>query len=914
MKCQPNYSGVKTAIYLITFTLGFLSTEAQVKVVNLLCENLKDPIGIDVLEPRMSWQIVSNKRDVIQTAYEIRVSKSEISNSEKNEFIWSTGKITSDSSVYVVYQGPTLKTNCKYYWQVRIWNNKDEVSNWSDPSFWEMGILNKSDWKAHWIEQGFPLDTTRPSPLFRKTFNIRKTVKSATAYITALGLYNAIINGSEISDTYFDPGWTDYKKRLQYQAFDVTNLLKQGKNAIGVSLGDGWYKRFYIGKDPKLALLFQINIEFSDGTETYIVSDTTWKCSTGEVRKSEIFDGGIFDARKKKEGWADPKYDEREWSHVIARDSIDMKLIGTLCEPIRAHEKLKVKKIFTTPKGEKVIDFGQMLAGWVRFRVSGNAGDTVKIFHSDVLDKSGNFYTKNLWGEKEDVYVLNGKGAETFEPQFTYQGFRYIKVEGYPGQLKPENFIAVALYSDMEETGEFRCSDSLVNRLQQNIKWTQKGTFFSVPAATSDRDERLGWDDTQLFSSTAAFNMRVNNFYAKWLWDLREDQLPDGKVPLLFPNVADTVGGVAGWGDAATIVPWNVYLSYGDKRLLRSQYSSMKAWLGYIGKHSTNNLWNVGFPWWTYGDWLFYTGADPSWTGWGPPAPTDIYLIAQCYYANSIQIVIDAAKALNKSDDVLKYSKLLRLVKNAFMNEYVTKSGRLISGTQTAYVLALKFNMYPDSMRHAAAEKLVGNITDYHYHLSTGELGAAHLCSVLTSTGYADTAYKVFLQRSYPSWLYPVTMGATSIWERWDTIKPDTTFSNPIMNSFDIPQLGSVGNWLYTDVAGINTYSDGAGYKHIKIKPYIPKQGLTFAEARLETYYGEVYSHWQKTEEGLILDVDIPPNTKATIYIPAENLNNVYESSEKVATRKTFVNTDREKGYVLLEVGSGNYHFKINDN
>ena len=896
---------------LLMIQLSSVSCEAQGTVANLLCENLTNPLGLDIRIPRFSWQIESSERGVMQTAYKIRVSKSAPYAEGGSTPVWSSGKVPSGLSVHVPYKGPRLQSDTKYYWQVRVWDNKGDKSEWSSPAYWQMGLLGASDWRAQWIEQGFPEDSSRPSPMFRKSFDIHKKIKSATAYVTCLGLYTAYLNGHRIGDSYFTPGWTDYNKRLQYQAYDVTDFLKHGRNAIGVILGDGWYKRFYLGKDKKLALLFQLEIHYADGTRGMIISDSSWKCSTGEVRSSDIFDGGVFDARKDKRGWKTSAYDDLGWSGVEVRDSINVRLIGTYSEPITGHETFKPVRILTTPKGEHVIDFGQMLTGWVCFRVKGDAGDTVKILYADVLDKEGNFYTANLWGTKEDIYVLDGRGEETFEPQFTYQGFRYIKVEGYPGPIRADNFTAVALYSNLKQTGEFSCSDSLVNKLQENIQWTEKGNYFGIPTACNDRDERLGWDDAYHFSRIAAFNMGVNNFFASWLTDLSIDQFPDGKVPLLIPNIGNPDGGIPGWGDVATILPWNMYLAYGDKRLLKNQYPSMKAWVNYIEAHSKDDLWNVGLPWWNYGDWLFYRGAVPSWTGWGPPAFTNHCLIAQCYYSHSVQLLLDAAKVLGKERDVRRYSLLLKKIKEAFLHEFVTPAGLLVSGTQTAYTLALQFNMLPDSLRKEAARRLVENITSYHDHLTTGELGAQYLSSALTRFGYADTAYKLLLQKSYPSWLYPVTMGATSLWERWDTIKPDSTFQTPVMNSFDLPVMtGSVGDWLYRDVAGLDTYSDGPGYKHIRIRPYVGN-GLTYARATLQTYYGEVGSYWRKRNGTLELDVQIPPNTWATVFVPSSNVSSVLESGKKIATRKEIRLQGTKDGFVVLEVGSGSYHFTV---
>lgn len=896
---------------LLMIQLSSVSCEAQGTVANLLCENLTNPLGLDIRIPRFSWQIESSERGVMQTAYKIRVSKSAPYAEGGSTPVWSSGKVPSGLSVHVPYKGPRLQSDTKYYWQVRVWDNKGDKSEWSSPAYWQMGLLGASDWRAQWIEQGFPEDSSRPSPMFRKSFDIHKKIKSATAYVTCLGLYTAYLNGHRIGDSYFTPGWTDYNKRLQYQAYDVTDFLKHGRNAIGVILGDGWYKRFYLGKDKKLALLFQLEIHYADGTRGMIISDNSWKCSTGEVRSSEIFDGGVFDARKEKKGWETSTYNDAGWSGVAVRDSVKVTLIGTYCEPITQHETFKPVRVLTTPKGEHVIDFGQMLAGWVRFKVNGIAGDTVKIFYADELDKEGNFYTANLWGEKEDIYILDGNGNETFEPQFTYQGFRYVKVEGYPGPLKAEDFTAVALYSDLKQTGDFSCSDSLVNKLQKNIQWTEKGTFFGIPTACCDRDERLGWTDTQNFSTIAAFNMRVDNFYASWLRELRDAQFPDGKIPLLIPNVAGQVGGIPGWSDAATIVPWNMYLAYGDKMILRSQYPSMKAWVGYIEAHSRNHLWNVGIPSWDYGDWLFYRGANPSWTGWGPPAFTDYYLIAQCYYGHSVQILINAARVLDKKSDVKRYSALLKKIKLAFVHQFVSPGGLLVSGTQTAYTLALQFNMLPDSLRKEAARRLVDNISSYQDHLTTGELGCQFLNSVLTRFGYADTAYKLLLQESCPSWLYPVTMGATSLWEHWDSIKPDSTFQTPVMNSFDLAAMGgSVADWLYREVAGLDTYVDGPGYKHIRIKPYVSK-GLTYARATLQTYYGKTGSYWSEQNGTLKLNVQIPPNTWATVFVPGTSVSSIRENGKRISAEKGIHLQGTEGGYIVLNIGSGSYDFTV---
>ncbi|HEV2832815.1 MAG TPA: family 78 glycoside hydrolase catalytic domain, partial [Hanamia sp.] len=596
--------------------------------------------------------------------------------------------------------------------------------------------------------------------------------------------------------------------------------------------------------------LFQLSIKYTDGSHEDVVSDGSWKSSTGSIVFSEIYDGETIDARKEKPGWDKPGYNDKNWSGVSVENYSLDNLLATYNEPIKKHETFIPLKIFTTPKGERVIDFGQNLVGWVVVKIKGNAGDKIVIHHAEVLDKEGNFYTDNLRAAKAtSTYILKGGGEEIFEPHFTFYGFRYIKIEGYPGEINPDNFTAVALYSDMKPTGTFTSSNQLINQLQHNIQWGQKGNFLDVPTDCPQRDERLGWTgDAQAFSRTAAFNFGVNNFFSKWLKDVAADQLPNGSVPFVIPNVLGAgSAGSTGWADVATIVPWNMYLAYGDKQILESQYSSMKAWVDYMQNASKNNLWNTGFH---FGDWLFYRPADDN---DGRSAVTDKYLIAQCFYAHSTQLLIKAAEVLGNEKDVETYTGLLKNIKEAFLKEYVTPNGRLVSGTQTAYVLALNFDMLPEAMRPQAASRLVENIQSYNNHLTTGFLGTPYLCHVLTRFGYNDVAYKLLLQETYPSWLYPVKMGATTIWERWDGEKPDGTFQTPNMNSFNHYAYGAIGDWMYRKMAGIDTYEDGVGYKHIKIKPVIGG-GFTYASASLQTYYGKVSSGWKVAGDSIYLD------------------------------------------------------------
>lgn len=846
---------------LILIVFVAIAAHGQVKIESVLIENRTNPVGLDTKQPRFTWQMSSAKKNVTQSAYEIKV------NDESKKQVWTSGKVNSDQSVYVAYAGPALASGTKYTVQVRAWDNTNKASAWAEGS-WQTALFNAADWKAKWIQTSLPEDTIdQASPYFRKQFNFTKKVASATAYITAQGLYEAFINGKRVGDSYLTPGWTSYNKRLQYQQYDVTNLLAQGANAVGVVTGNGWYRGYigfsgqhaFYGKET--ALLFQLNIKYTDGTTDVIVSDETWKVSNGSITMSEIYHGESIDNRKEQVGWSKTGFDESKWSPVKVKQNSDVNLIATYNEPIRKHETFKVTKSIKTPKGETVFDFGQNLVGWVQVKLNGNAGDKIKIIHAEVLDKFGNFYIDNLRPAKQKIeYTLKGGGEEVFEPHFTFQGFRYIKIEGLTPA--PEAFTAIALYSDMKPTGSFTSSNPLINQLQHNIQWGQRGNFLDVPTDCPQRDERLGWTgDAQAFARTASFNFGVNAFFAKWLKDVAADQI-DGSVPFVVPNVlGPNASGSAGWADAATIIPWEMYTAYGDKRILEDQFESMKAWVGWMERRSTNYLWNKGFH---FGDWLFYRPFDDN---DGRSAVTDKYLIAQCFFAHSVNLVIKTAAVLGKTDDIAKYNALLKNVKDAFVKEYVTPNGRLVSGTQTAFVLSLHFDMLPEAMRAPTAERLVDNIKSYGNHLTTGFLGTPYLCHVLSRFGYDDVAYTLLMQTTYPSWLYPVKMGATTIWERWDGIKPDSTFQTPGMNSFNHYAYGAIGDWMYRVVTGIDTKADKPGYKGIIIKPTIGG-GLTSASAEYMTYYGKIRSSWKIVGDQMVLDVEVPVNTTATVYVP----------------------------------------------
>ncbi|SDZ98988.1 alpha-L-rhamnosidase [Arachidicoccus rhizosphaerae] len=889
---------------------------AQIEVEQGWVENKINPMGVAVAQPRFSFASNSTGKNVVQTAYEIRVATSVTDLQKDKKLIWNSGKVNTDQSLHVVYQGAPLKSAQKYFWQVKVWDNQKNESKWSEPADFTTGMMEKQDWKATWIEPGYKEDSIlRPSPLLRKEFKLNKNIQSARVIITAHGLYEAFINGKKVGNAFLTPGWTSYNKRLQYQTYDVTDLVKAGDNAVGVMLGSGWYRgtlawggnHNLYGKT--LGVLFQLEITYTDGTTATVLSDGSWKSATGEIRYAEIYNGETIDHRQTKTGWTAPGFKDNDWTPVKVVDDGYDNLVTTQNELVQQHESFKPIKVITTPSGEKVLDFGQNLVGWVDVKLKGKAGDTVKIFHAEVLDKAGNFYTTNLrMAKAEDQYILSGKGEESFHPHFTWHGFRYIRVEGVDGPLNPDDFTAVTLYSAMPQTGQFSSSDSLINQLQHNIEWGLRGNFLDVPTDCPQRDERLGWTgDAEVFSRTASFIRNVNSFFDKWMQDVAADQLPDGRVAHVVPNVlGEGSSGAAGWADVATIIPWNMYLAYGDKQILEKQYASMKAWVDYIKSVSKDNLWNTGYH---FGDWLFYHPDDDN---DGRAAVTDKYLIAQCFYAHSTQLLINAASVLGRSSDVTSYSALLKDIKAAFLKEYVTPSGRLVSSTQTAYVLALNFDMLPENLRAQAAKRLVENIHSYGDHITTGFLGTPFISAVLTRFGYSDVAYQLLLQKTYPSWLYPVKMGATTIWERWDGIKQNGDFENAGMNSFNHYAYGAIGDWMYRKMVGLDTYEDAPGYKHNKIQPYIGG-GFTSARASLKTYFGTLSNSWQLSGSNLSMDIEIPVNTTSTVFVPTTNPASVALDGKSLngqgGQKAEVLPAQGTSGqFVKLELGSGRYH------
>jgi len=904
-------------LILFLLIIPAISFSQDLSAYDLTCGHRKNPVGTDVPQPRLSWKLKGSGSNIMQSAYSIRVATDP--KFSASAIVWQSGKTVSGESVLITYSGKELRPGQRYYWQVRVWDNQGRASKWSETAFWETGLMSPGNWKAKWIEIEEDTNRYSPSPHFRKEFSVSKNISRAVVYITSHGLYELHLNGKKVGDQVLTPGWTSYGKRIQYQVYDVTGQVVKGENAVGAVLGDGWYRGTLAWGNNwaiygrRLGLLMQMKITFTDGSESLIITDDSWKSNNdGAIRMNDLYNGETYDATRKLTGWNLPGYDDSKWK-AVRTGLYKNNIIASEGAAIKKTGEIRPLKVFRSPKGSLLVDMGQNMVGWVRLKVTGPKGNAIKIRHAEVLDKYGEFYTTNLRAAKCELnYILAGTGEEIFEPRFTFMGFRFLEITGFPGNLTADNITGVVVHSDMPVTGTYESSNPLLNQLQHNIQWGQKGNFVDVPTDCPQRDERLGWTgDAQAFSRTAAYNFNVAAFFTKWLKDVALDQKADGAVPDVIPDVlnrqdAKTAAPSAGWGDVAVIVPWTMYQVYGDREFLENQYPSMKAWVEYIRKRSGDTfIWKGGSK---YGDWLFYH--PPVNNHSEPDGFTEHDFISTAFFAYSADLLARTARELGKTDDEKTYTDLFNKIKNVIVREYVTPAGRVGTNSQTSYVLALMFNLLPEDLRPNAARYLVEDIKSRRNHLSTGFLGTPFLCHVLTQNGYNDVAYDLLLQETYPSWLYPVKMGATTIWERWDGQKTDSTFQDPGMNSFNHYAYGAIGDWMYRVSAGIDNASPG--YKEIMIQPSLTKK-LNFSKASFESPYGTIASGWERKDGKVFLNVKIPANTKATIWLPVNSAEKVKIGSKALSADPDLRNIRIRGEKVLADSGSGEYLFEIEE-
>ncbi len=834
-----------------------------VTVARVRFEHTRDTLGIGAARPRLSWVIETDRPGWLQVAYEVAVLAPE------GHVRDSTGRVSSGESVLVAWPFAPLRSRERVSVRVRVWGDDGSASDWSDAYPVEAGLLHSDDWSARFIAPGWAEDTSRPgpSPMVRCEFTIKPGLARARLYVTALGVYDAEINGMRVGDEVLSPGWTSYAHRLTYRTFDVAPLLHEGPNAIGAILGDGWYRgRLGFGGGhrnlygDRLALLAQLELEYADGTAERLMTDEHWRAATGPILASDLYDGEAYDARLERPGWSTPGFDDGDWSQVVPVQHVLATLVAPTGPPVRRIELVTPVAITRSPSGRVIVDFGQNLVGRIRLTARGDAGHTITLRHAEVLE-DGELGTRPLrTARATDRYTTRG-GAETWEPRFTFHGFRYVEVTGWPGELALDDLRAVVLSSDLERTGWFTCSDPLINQLHENVVWSMRGNFLSIPTDCPQRDERLGWTgDIQIFTPTASFLYDVAGFLQSWLSDLAaEQQAAGGVVPVVVPCPLDReVFPAAAWGDAAVVVPWVLYRRYGDTGMLAAQFASMRAWVDAVARLAgADYLWDEGFQ---FGDWL-----DPAAPPDRPAAGrTDPHLVATAYFAHSAQLTGEAAGILGRTEDETFYLDLAARVRSAFADAYLLPDGTLPS--TTAHALALQFALLPDeAARRRAGAELAALVRESDYHISTGFVGTPLVCDALCSVGAYDAAYRLLTQRECPSWLYPVTMGATTIWERWDSMRPDGSINPGEMTSFNHYALGAVADWLHRVVAGLAPAAPG--YKSFEIRP-VPGGGLNSAGARHVTPYGEAACRWQIDDGAIRVDVQIPPNTTAKVTLP----------------------------------------------
>lgn len=855
------------------------------RITKLRTNHINNPLGFELTRLSLSW-ITETSHSKYQEAAQVFIALDE----DFDQIVYDSGK-RQDINSLAFSPKMKLKPRTRYYWKVMVWGDQGDAST-SEVAWFETAKMEE-EWRGQWMASSLDKEI---HPLFRKTFTLPEDIVSARAYVCGLGIYELMINGQRIGEEYFTPGYNSYDFWLQYQTYDITSQLKSGDNAIGLMLGNGWYKgRFgFDGGYHELygnqfAFIAEVVATKKDGSTIVIGSDPAWKCAPSPIIFSGIYDGEVYDANKEISDWSLPTFDDTEWTNVIPAHVKTERLQARLSLPVKIMEERTPIDIIKTPADETVLDFGQNMTGWVRFKTSATRGQKLKLQHGEILQE-GCFYNENLRTAKaEYIYISDGNVREV-QPCFTFYGFRYVKLTGFEGEIDPKDFTGCVLYSELEETGSIKTSNPDVNRLFLNAMWGQKGNFLDVPTDCPQRDERMGWTgDAQIFASTACFNMYSPAFYTKYLQDLREEQIRiSGSVPFIVPTLKPendpgfvTGNGSAAWGDAATIIPWTLYMHYGDKELLKQHLNTMKDWVDYIKRKDDESggtkLWKTGFH---FADWLALDGKEPG----GVIGGTDPYFVASAYYCYSARLVAKAATVLGKEELAKEYSNLSEEVKAAILHEYFTPSGRSAIHTQTAMIVALYMDLVPEHYRSRIIEDLKQKLRDDNMHLTTGFVGTPYFCHALSENGAKEEAYTLLLNDDYPSWLYAVKMGATTIWERWNSVLPDGKISGTDMNSLNHYAYGSIAEWMYRYMCGINPVESAPGFKKFKLAPQ-PYGKLTYVKASFHSASGLIESSWEIKEDGVLSFVfNVPFNTTAELTLPDADVNMVKVNGETLAS------------------------------
>ncbi|CAG8178313.1 unnamed protein product [Penicillium salamii] len=849
---------------------------SSLNITSLSFEQNSTGLGIGTSSPRISWRFTTdtNQQNWEQTAYDIEIVR-------QHDFETEKYHVQSTDSVLVPWPSRPLESRGTAQVRVRAYGGTDSVpTEWTDWSTVECGLLSKQDWKAHAITGSVkqPEGPLRPIR-FRKTFTLPVTsVSRARLYITSLGVFQAYINGVTVGDHLMAPGWTSYHHRLNYEIFDVSSFLRLGEsNTIAVEVAEGWYatrlgfhggRRFIYGDE--LALIAQLEIQLTDGDERTILSDSTWKCHQSAIISSEIYDGEVYSALEEQTGWnSHTLKSESSWNSAREIEFPKAELVVSNAPPVRVTQTIKPIDIITTPSNKKIMDFGQNLVGRVRIpRLNIGSGDTVVLTHAEVLENK-ELGTRPLRVAKCTDKVTSAGDELDWAPRFTFHGFRYVQIDNWTPDL--ENIVAEVIHTDLTRTGWFNCSHGMINQLHENATWSMRGNFLSIPTDCPQRDERLGWTgDIQVFAPSASFLYNTSGMLGDWLKDLSSEQLGNDNAipPLVIPNVISEdfwpTFPQAIWDDVTILLPWTLYQSYGDIDILRKQYPSMTGWLDRGVQRGPDRLWDDSL--FQLGDWLDPT-APPDQPG---NARTDGTLVADAYLVHATGILGQISTILGEPTDETRYKSEYQKLKLRFRNKYVSAEGWLVGDTQTALALVLVFDLLDDADQIAAAgARLARSVRKSKFQVSTGFAGTPLITHALTRSGYPQLAYRMLQEKNCPSWMYPITMGATTIWERWDSMLPDGSINPGEMTSFNHYALGSIINWLHKTVAGVSPLEPG--WRHILIQP-VPGGTVTSAEAIYETPYGRLECRWEiRQSSEFHLEVIVPPNSKARVVLPSHS-------------------------------------------
>ncbi len=863
--------------------------------VELRCEYRIDPIDVDTAAPRLSWVIESSERGCRQSAYRIIAAKTPAALKAERGDLWDSGRVESDASAHVPYGGPPLASGARCWWKVRVWDAKGRSSVWSAPAVWEMGLLNQSDWTAKWI--GFDSDA---APLFRREFTLKKDIAAARAYICGLGYYELYLNGANVGDHVLDPGQTDYTERAFYIAYDVTDRLKSGPNAAGVMLGDGWYNQRAVNEkkygwgdvvygDPKL--IFQLRVDYADGSHEVIVSDENWKASPGPVLSNNVYAGETYDARREQSGWTEPGFSDGGWLRAKVMEGPGGVLESQKIPPVKRMAMLKTKTVTSPKPGVHVFDMGQNFAGWARLRVAAPAGTVISMRFAESVNPDGTINMEStgvgaIHVEQTDRYTCRGGGVETWEPRFTYHGFRYVEMTGYPGTPSPDMLEGIAVYTSMDRAGSFTCSDPMLNRIQDAVFWTFVSNYHSVPTDCPAR-EKCGWlGDAHIAAETGISNFDMPVFWAKYVRDIETSRRTRGGiVEDIAPGRRQEPGIHPDWGSAFIQIPWYMYLYYGDTAVMREHYDGMREFLSFVEGLADGYIVSSG-----YGDWC------PP--GQARPKETPVAFTSTALFHFDAVLMARMADLIGKPGDAARYRTLAENIRKAFLARFYDRPHNTF-GSQTANSLALYLGLAPSGDEDAVAAAIADDVVRVNGgHLTTGVTGSRHLYRALSSHGYGDTALGIFRKTDYPGIGYLFSLGATTLWESW-------TDNGSSKNH---PMQGSFGVWFYDGIGGINPDPDAPGYKHTILRPLVVG-GLDHADVSRRTPYGTVSSNWTFRDGVFTWRVSIPANTTATVYVPADGADAVTEGGAPAGKAPGLTVRGFGRGYLALEAGSGTYTF-----